>query len=65
VRCFDGSARTIRTSASPLFGLGGKIVGAVIVVRDLTETKLLEEELETRVARLVSLGVELEQSLAP
>lgn len=65
VRCFDGSSRTIRTSASPLFGLGGKIAGAVIVVRDLTETKLLEEELEARVARLVSLGVELEQSLTP
>lgn len=65
IRCFDGGSRTIRLSASPLLGVGGKIVGAVIVVRDLTETRLLEEELEARVARLISLGVELEHSLAP
>jgi PAS domain S-box-containing protein len=65
VTCFDGIARTIRTTASPLLGLGGEIVGAVIVIKDLTEPKRLEQELESRVARLVSLGVELEQSLRP
>jgi CheY-like chemotaxis protein len=64
VRCIDGTSRTIRTSASPLLGIGGKIVGAVIVLRDMTETKQIEEDLEARIARLVSLGVELEQSLS-
>ncbi len=61
IRCFDGSSKTIRISASPLLGLAGDVVGAVIVVNDLTEPKKIEAELETRVARLVSLGVELEQ----
>jgi PAS domain S-box-containing protein len=65
IRCFDGVTRTLRTSASPLLGLAGEIVGAVIVIKDLTEPKRLEQELESRVARLVSLGVELEQSLRP
>jgi PAS domain S-box-containing protein len=63
VTCFDGVSRTIRTTASPLLGLGGEVVGAVIVIKDLTEPKRLEQELESRVARLVTVGVELEQSL--
>ncbi len=62
IRCCDGSARTIRLAASPLLGLTGEIVGAVIVVNDLTEPMEVEAELETRIARLISLGVELEQA---
>ncbi len=65
IRCFDGSLKTIRISASPLLGLTGEVVGAVIVVNDLTEHKEVEAELETRVARLISLGVELEQTTSP
>ena len=65
IRCFDGSTKKIVASASPLLGLGGKVVGAVIVIKDLSESKQIEEELESRVARLVSLGVELEQSIRP
>jgi CheY-like chemotaxis protein len=61
VRCFDGSSKQILASASPLIGLGDKIVGAVIVIKDTSETQQIELELETRVARLVSVGVELEQ----
>ena len=63
IRCFDGSAKKILASASPLIGLAGKIVGAVIVLKDTSETTELERELESRVARLVSLGVEIEQSM--
>jgi PAS domain S-box-containing protein len=65
IRCFDGSAKPIHASASPLFGIHGEIVGAVIVVRDVTEPNQLVEELDTRVARLVSLGIELEQTMHP
>jgi CheY-like chemotaxis protein len=61
IRCFDGSSKTLLASASPLYGLGGRIVGAVIVIKDISESRSVEQELETRVARLVSLGVELEQ----
>ena len=63
ITCFDGSAKTILSSASPLFGLDGQIVGAVVVIKDMTESQRIEEEFESRVAKLVSLGVELEQSL--
>lgn len=63
IRCFDGSLKKIRASTSPLLGLGGKIVGAVIVLKDTSATTELERELESRVARLVSLGVEIEQRI--
>lgn len=63
IRCFDGSSKTILASASPLIGLDGKIVGAVIVIKDTSETKQIELELESRVARLISLGLEIEQTM--
>lgn len=63
ISCFDGSPKTIVASASPLLEAAGKIVGAVIVLKDLTESRWIEEELEGRVARLVSLGVELQQAV--
>ncbi len=65
IRCFDGSSKKILASASPLIGLDGTIVGAVIVIKDTTESKQIEHELERRIARLVSLGVELEQAITP
>ncbi|HEY5925787.1 MAG TPA: response regulator [Kofleriaceae bacterium] len=63
IRCVDNSMKAVLTSASPLLGLTGQIVGAVIVIQDVTESKRIEEELEKRITRLVSLGVELEQSI--
>jgi PAS domain S-box-containing protein len=63
VRCFDGSCKTILASTSPLRGLDGKVVGAVIMIQDHTETRRIEEDLEYRVTRLIGLGVELEQSI--
>jgi len=65
IRCFDGSSKTILASASPLRGLDGRTIGAVVLIRDLTESKKIEEDLEQRVTRLVALGVELEESTAP
>jgi len=62
IRTFDGSAKTIRGSASPLRALDGQIMGAVIVIQDVTEPKKIEADLEQRITRLISLGVELEQS---
>lgn len=63
VRCFDGSSKMIVASASPLLGTGGEIAGAVVVIKDVTESKQIEEEMQTRVARLISLGVQIEHSL--
>lgn len=62
IQCFDGSAKTILGSASPLRGLDGTIVGAVVVIQDVTEPKKIEQDLERRITSLISLGVELEQS---
>jgi len=63
IQCFDGTSKMILTSASPLLGIDGRIVGAVVVIQDVTESKKIEGELEHRITRLVSLGVELEQSV--
>ena len=60
VRRFNGTVKTIIASASPLRALDGHIVGAVILIQDLTETREIEEELQERVTKLVSLGIELE-----
>lgn len=62
IRRFNGAAKTIVASALPLRGLDGRIVGAVILIQDLTETRKIEEDLEKRVTNLISLGVELEES---
>ena len=60
--CFDGSAKSILVSATPLRGLDGGLVGAVVLLQDMTEPRRIEEALEQRVTRLITLGVELEQS---
>jgi CheY-like chemotaxis protein len=62
IRCFDGTAKTILASASPLHGLDRNVIGAVVLIRDLTESKKIEEDLSRRVTRLIALGVELEES---
>jgi CheY-like chemotaxis protein len=63
IECLDGSAKTILSSTSPLFGLDGNVVGAVVVIQDVTEQQRMGAELEDRITRLVSTGVEIEQSI--
>ena len=63
IECFDGTVKSILASASPLLALGGRIVGAVIVIKDISGSEQIEQELQTRVARLVSLGFEIEQTV--
>jgi CheY-like chemotaxis protein len=65
IRCFDGSPKLVAASASPLFGTAGQVVGAVIVIKDVSESKQIEEELQTRVANLVSMGIAIEESIRP
>ena len=62
IGCLDGSTKTVLVSASPLRGLDDRLVGAVVLVQDMTEPREIEEALEDRVTRLIGLGVELEQS---
>jgi CheY-like chemotaxis protein len=61
IQCLDGSVKTIVASASPLRRLDGDIVGAVVLLQDITESKKIEEALEERVTKLVALGVQLEE----
>src|SRR5688572_32963381 len=49
MRRFNGKPMTIVASASPLRGLDGHIVGAVILIQDLTETSEIEADLQNRV----------------
>ena len=62
IRCFDGSIKDILASASPLRGLDNRLVGAVVLIQDITEPRAIGEALEHRVTRLIGLGVELEES---
>ena len=39
------------------------MIGAVVLIRDLTESKKIEQDLAQRVTRLIALGVELEESV--
>jgi len=64
IQCLDGNVKTVLVSASPLRGLEGKMVGAVVLICDLTEAKQMEASLAQRVSNLISLGVELEESVA-
>jgi CheY-like chemotaxis protein len=64
IRCLDGTRKTILASVSPLHGLERRIVGAVILIRDVTEAKKIEEDLAQRVTKLIGLSVELEESAA-
>ena len=62
IDCPDGSTVRILASASPLYGLDDRLVGAVVLIQDITEPKKIEQALEERVTRLIGAGLELEQS---
>jgi PAS domain S-box-containing protein len=51
----DGSWRTIRADASPLFDVAGKIAGVVASARDVTESKRLEQQSIQR-EKLAAMG---------
>lgn len=63
IQCLDHTTKSVFTSASPLRGLDGHIVGAVVVLQDVTAQRAIEEDIEKRIVRLVSVGVELEETM--
>lgn len=63
IKCLDGTRKSVFTSASPLRGLDRRIVGAVVVVQDVTAHREIEADLENRIVRLVSTGVEVEEAI--
>lgn len=64
IPALDGTSKTVVCSASPLLGLDGKIVGAGVVMQDVTESRKIQAALEQRITQFISLGIELEQSSA-
>jgi CheY-like chemotaxis protein len=50
----DGSTKSILASASPLRGRKDDIVGAVVLIQDITPHKTIEDDLEKRIRHLVS-----------
>jgi CheY-like chemotaxis protein len=65
LECLDGTTKSLFESASPLRDLGGAVVGVVVVLQDMTEPKKFEADFQERIARLVSVGVELEDAALP
>lgn len=62
IKCLDGAQKSVFTSVSPLRGLDRRIVGAVVVLQDVTAHQQIEADIESRIVRLVSLGVEFEEA---
>ena len=52
----DGTEKAIADSAAPILDRHGKIVGVVLVFRDVTEKRQLEQELQ-KTAKLESVGI--------
>jgi PAS domain S-box-containing protein len=53
LRARSGAAISVDTSAAPIRGAGGEVLGSVLVLRDVTERRQLEQTL-----RLMALAVE-------
>lgn len=62
IKCFDGTSKTVLSSASPLRTLDGKIVGVVLVIQDVTEHAQIQHDMEQRIQQLISLGLEFGQT---
>ncbi|HKB90831.1 MAG TPA: response regulator [Opitutaceae bacterium] len=58
IRCLDGTPRSVFTFASPLRGLDRTIVGAVVVIQDVTAHREIEEDIERRISSLVAFDID-------
>lgn len=63
VKCMNGMIKTILSSVSPLRGLDHQIVGAINVIHDVTEHRMIEEDMEERILNLISSGVAMKQTI--
>ncbi len=63
--CLDGTEKTLYVSASPLVSNDGHIVGAGVVIQDVTESKKVVADLESKILNLISIGVELNEVSRP
>lgn len=58
IRCPDGSLKHLVASASPLLEKNGELRGAVIILADTSESRLIGEEFEKRVTQLISIELQ-------
>lgn len=59
----DGTTKTVLTTASALRNLDGTVVGAVVVMQDLTEHTHIERDIVQRMYQLASMHPELQQAI--
>jgi diguanylate cyclase (GGDEF)-like protein len=64
IECFDGSSKIILNSAMPLRDATGSISGAIIVNKDITSRKQVQEQLAQASAAIDAVNRELQQALA-
>ena len=60
IRSFDGTTRSVLSSASPLRSLSGQVVGVAVVIQDVTKYKGIERDIEERIQKLISDEIEPE-----
>lgn len=65
VRQFDGRDKEVLASVAPLRTPEERIAGAVVLLQDAAGPQGIATELEQRVAKLVSLGLAIEESVSP
>ncbi len=57
IKCLDGTEKAVFISASPMRGRDHHIVGAVVVLQDVTEHREIEADFEKRIAHLLETAV--------
>ncbi len=56
--CVDGVRKNLLCSASPLRDSSGRVMGAVLLVRDVADARRIEADLEERVTALIAANAE-------
>ncbi len=61
VECLDGTSRTVLLTTSLLRAIDGAGAGVAVVFQDLTERQQINVDLQEHIARLASIGTEIER----
>lgn len=61
IQCFDGTRKTILNSAKPLLGEGGALMGAIVVIQDISDRIEFEKTLREKTEALQRSNADLER----